>query len=158
MNSKRISVYLSNDKLEGRRSGTPGETLASDYIIAAFQKSGLKPLGDSGTYLQRFEIYDGKDISHTRFTINNTPLILNTEFIPLPFSASAKVDGSPAIALQESGSPWFYDLKEIMENAQSNPHFDLRKALREKTKLFAGKGASAVIFYNSSKVDDGIGF
>jgi aminopeptidase YwaD len=150
--------YLSNDKLEGRRSGTPGETMASDYIIASFSKIGLKALGDSGTYLQRFEIYDGKDISRTRFIINSTPLILNTEFIPLPFSASAKVEGSPAIALQESGLPWFYDLKEIMENAQSNPHFDLVKALREKTRLFAGKGASAVIFYNSSKVDDGLVF
>src|SRR5450631_1745122 len=151
-------VYLSNDKLEGRRSGTPGETMASDYIIASFSKIGLKPLGDSGTYLQRFEIYDGKDISRTRFTINSTPMILNMEFIPLPFSASAKAEGSPAIALQESGLPWFYDLKEIMENAQSNPHFDLEKALREKTRLFAGKGASAVIFYNTSKVDDGLVF
>src|SRR5882757_5453383 len=55
-------VYLSNDKLEGRRSGTPGETMASDYIISSFSKIGLNPLGDSGTYLQRFEIYDGKDI------------------------------------------------------------------------------------------------
>jgi aminopeptidase YwaD len=151
-------MYLSNDKLEGRRSGTPGETMASDYIIASFSKIGLKPLGDSGTYLQPFEIYDGKDISRTRFTINGTPLVLNTEFIPLHFSASAKAEGSPAIALQESGLPWFYDLKEIMENAQSNPHFDLGKALREKTRLFAGKGASAVIFYNSSKVDDGLVF
>ena len=76
---------LSNDKMEGRRSGTSGETLASDYIIGGFIKAGLKPLGDSGTYLQRFEIYDGKDISHTRFTINNSELILNTEFIPLSF-------------------------------------------------------------------------
>ena len=59
--------YLSNDKLEGRRSGTAGETLASDYIIADFAKAGLKPMGDSGTWLQRFEIYDGRDISHSRF-------------------------------------------------------------------------------------------
>jgi aminopeptidase YwaD len=150
--------YLSNDKLEGRRSGSAGETLASDYIIAGFTKEGLKPLGDSGTYLQRFEIYDGKDISRTVFTINNASLILNTDYFPLPFSASGKVEGSPAIALQESGSPWFYDLKEIIEAAQSNPHFDMGRALREKTKAFAGKGASAVIFYNSSKTDDGIVF
>ena len=148
--------YLSNDKLEGRRSGTPGETLASDYIITGFTKAGVKPLGDSGTYLQRFEIYDGRDISQTRFTINNTLLILNTEYFPLAFSAHGKVDGSPAIALQESGSPWFYDLKEMIEVAQSNPHFDIGKALREKTRLFAGRGASAVIFYNSSKTEDGI--
>jgi aminopeptidase YwaD len=149
---------LSNDKMEGRRSGTSGESLASDYIIGGFIKAGLKPMGDSGTYLQRFEIYDGRDISRTRFTINNSDLILNTEFIPLSFSASAKVDGSPAIALQESGSPWFYDLKEVVESAASNPHFDLDKLLHEKTKLFEGKGATAVIFYNSSKTDDGIVF
>jgi aminopeptidase YwaD len=150
--------YLSNDKLEGRRSGTHGETLASDYIISGFIKAGIKPLGDSGTYLQRFEIYDGRDISQTRFVINNEPLSLNTEYFPLSFSAMGKVKGSPAIALQESGSPWFYDLKELIEGAQGNPHFDMTKALREKTKLFAGKGATAVIFYNSSKTEDGIVF
>jgi len=150
--------YLSNDKLEGRRSGTTGETLASDYIIAGFVKTGLKPMGDSGTFLQRFEIYDGRDISQTRFTINNNELLLNVEFIPLPFSATGKATGSPAIALQESGSPWFYDLKEMMEGAQGNPHFDISKQLREKIKMFAGKGASAVIFYNSSKMEDGIVF
>jgi aminopeptidase YwaD len=149
---------LSNDKMEGRRSGTTGEALASDYIISDFIKTGIKPLGDSGTWLQRFEIYDGKDISQTLFTINGSQLILNTEFIPLPFSASGKADGSPAIALQESGSPWFYDLKEIFEASASNPHFDIMRALREKTRSFAGKGASAVIFYNSSKTDDGIVF
>jgi aminopeptidase YwaD len=150
--------YLSNDKLEGRRSGTAGETLASDYIIADFAKAGLKPMGDSGTWLQRFEIYDGRDISHSVFTINNSALLLNTEFFPLPFSATGKVEGSPAVALQESGSPWFYDLKEVIDAAQSNPHFDLNKFLREKTKQFAGKGASAVIFYNSSRTEDGIVF
>jgi len=150
--------YLSNDKLEGRRSGTPGEQMAFDYIIASFSKTGLKPLGDSGTYLQRFEIYDGKDISRSQFTINNIPLVLNTEFIPMSFSAMGRVEGTPAIALQESGSPWFYDIREILESNQGNPHFDLGKVLREKTKLFAGKGANAVIFYNSSKIDDGIVF
>jgi aminopeptidase YwaD len=151
-------TYLTGDKLEGRRSGTPGETLASDYIVTGLMKTGIKPLGDSGTYLQRFEIYDGRDISHTRFIINNIELILNTEFIPLPFSAMGKVGGSPAIALQESGSPWFYDLKDIVEAAASNPHFDMGKLLREKIKLFESKGATAVIFYNSSKTDDGIVF
>ena len=141
--------YLSNDKLEGRRSGTAGETLASDYIIEDFAKAGLKPMGDSGTWLQRFEIYDWRDISRSVFTINNSSLLLNTEFFPLSFSATGKVEGSPAVALQESGSPWFFDLKDAIEGSQSNPHFDLNKFLRDKTKQFAGKGASAVIFYNS---------
>src|SRR5450432_2262067 len=46
----------------------------------------------------------------------------------------------------------------MMEGAQGNPHFDISKQLREKIKMFAGKGASAVIFYNSSKMEDGIVF
>lgn len=150
--------YLSSDKLEGRRSGTAGEKLASDYIISSFEKTGLKPLGDQGSWLQTFEIYDGRDISQSHFSINNTALELNKDYFPMDFSASEKVTGSPAVALQESGSPWFYDLKEILESTQNNPHFDMEKALRQKVKVFAGKGASAVIFYNSSKSDDGIEF
>jgi hypothetical protein len=150
--------YLSNDKLEGRRAGTPGEKLASDYIISSFEETGLKPLGDEGSWLQTFEIYDGKDISPCLFSINNSALVLNEDYFPLAFSANQKVTGFPAVALQESGSPWFYDLKEIIEAAQANPHFDMEKALRRKTKVLAERGASAVIFYNSSKTDDGIEF
>jgi aminopeptidase YwaD len=150
--------YLSNDKLEGRRSGTTGENLASDYIIDEFSSTGLKAMGDSGTWRQRFEIYDGRDISHTRFSINNITLNLTTEYFPLSFSASGKVEGSSAVALQESGSPWFYDLREIMDQVQVNPHFDLGKFLREKSRLFVSKGATAAIFYNSSKTEDGIVF
>ncbi len=150
--------YLSNDKMEGRRAGTPGEKLAADYIISSFEKTGLKPLGDKGDWLQTFEIYEGKDISRSQFSINNTGLVLNKEYFPLAISANQKVTGSPAVALQESGSPWFYDLKEIMEAAQNNPHFDIEKALREKTKTLAERGATAVIFYNSSKTEDGVAF
>ena len=150
--------YLSSGKLQGRRSGTSGETMASAYLMAALLKEGIKPMGDSGSFLQVFEIYDGRDIGRSRFTINDNALVLNREFFPLPFSGSGKTAGSPAVALQESGSPWFYDLKEIIEGAQSNPHFDLGKTMREKTRFFEAKGASAVIFYNSSRADDEITF
>lgn len=142
--------YLSNDKMEGRRAGTPGEKLAADYIISSFEKTGLKPLGDSGKWRQTFEIYDGRNISQSHFTINNKELAISEEYFPMAFSACAKVTGFPAVALQESGSPWFYDLKDLTDAAQGNPHFNMEKALREKTKMLAGRGASAVIFYNSS--------
>src|SRR6185437_1096949 len=89
--------YLSGNKLEGRRAGTPGEKLASDYIISSFEKTGLTPLGDQGSWLQGFEIYDGKDISRSRFSINNAALVLNRDYFPLDFSANQKVTGSPAV-------------------------------------------------------------
>ena len=151
--------YLADDKLEGRRAGTPGEKLAGDFIIGEFQKLGLQPKGINNGFAQPFEIYDGKKIdSNTRFSINNKELQIPKDFFPLAFSASKKVEGSPAIALQESGVPWFIDLKEVLETNQNNPHFDLDQAMQTKIKDCIKKGATAVIFYNSSQSDDNISF
>ena len=53
-------VYLADDKLEGRATGSAGEKLASDYISEEFRKIGLKPAGDANTYLQAFDAHSGK--------------------------------------------------------------------------------------------------
>ena len=79
--------------------------MASDYIVASFSKTGLKPLGDSGTYLQRFEIYDGKDIS--QHPVYNQRHAADPEYGIYSFAIQCirlRAEGSPAIALQESGS------------------------------------------------------
>ena len=54
--------YLADDKLEGRRTGSAGEKLASDYISNVFSKAGLIAKGDGGGYLQAFEVNDGKAV------------------------------------------------------------------------------------------------
>ncbi|MBS1947969.1 MAG: M20/M25/M40 family metallo-hydrolase [Bacteroidetes bacterium] len=150
--------YLADDKLEGRRAGTAGEKLASDYIIAQFQSAGLDKI-EEGSWLQPFAIYDGKQVdSTTRFIINGKELALNKDFFPLPFSATKNVSGTLAIALQESGAPWFVDLKDLLEENHDNPHFDLDEALHAKVKACAKDGAVAVVFYNDSKFNDGISF
>ncbi len=150
--------YLADDKLEGRRAGTAGEKLASDYISAEFQKAGLQPEGQK-SWLQPFEINDGKQINaSTELSINNIDLKLEKEYFPLAFSALKTVKGAPAIALQESDVPWFIDLKEILDTNQNNPHFDLENELHIKVKDCASKGATAVIFFNTSKIDDNIIF
>ena len=48
--------YLADDKLEGRRTGTAGEKLASEYISQQFKKAGLSTPGSSGSYLQEFPV------------------------------------------------------------------------------------------------------
>ncbi len=151
--------YLSDDKLEGRRAGTKGEKLASDFIIGEFQKLNLQPKGENNKWVQPFEIKEGKQINQpTHFLVNNKEFELEKDYFPLTFSATKNVEGMPAIALQESGVPWFVDLKEILETNQNNPHFDISEALHAKVKECAKKGATAVIFYNTSGTEDNIAF
>jgi len=49
-------TYLSSDALQGRETSYPGEKLAASYIAAHFRSFGLTPAGDSGTFLQHFEV------------------------------------------------------------------------------------------------------
>jgi aminopeptidase YwaD len=151
--------YLANDKLEGRRSGSAGEKMASDYISIAFSKSGLQPRGENMGWLQAFEINEGRQINaDSYFTVNTREFILHKEYFPLAYSASQTLSGSPAIALQESGVPWFLDLKELLESGQNNPHFDLEEAIRARAKDCSKKGATALILYNTSKIADNLAF
>jgi Zn-dependent M28 family amino/carboxypeptidase len=44
-------LFLADDKLEGRETGSPGHRRAAEYIAGEFERSGLKPAGDS-SYIQ----------------------------------------------------------------------------------------------------------
>jgi aminopeptidase YwaD len=149
--------YLADDKLEGRRTGSPGEKLASDYISIEFSRAGLQPKGDHNGWLQAFDIDEGRQINKDSYlSINDEPLIPGREFFPLSCSATGSVSGSAAIALQERGVPWFIDLKDILESGRGEPHFDLPEVLRAKIKECIAKGATAVILYNTSKIKDNL--
>ena len=52
--------YLASDKLKGRGDGTKELDEAAQYLAKHFKKFGLKPVGDNGTYLQRFRITVGR--------------------------------------------------------------------------------------------------
>ncbi len=125
--------YLADPRLEGRRTGTPGEKGASDYISVALGQAGLQPKGDNNGWLQAFTIDQGRELSKDAyFLVNDHPFLAEKEYFPLSFSAITTVSGSPAIALQESGVPWFLDLRELLESGAGNPHFDLSAAIRTK--------------------------
>jgi Zn-dependent M28 family amino/carboxypeptidase len=48
--------FLADDALEGRAPGTRGGATAARYIATQFERLGLEPAGDSGTYFQRVPI------------------------------------------------------------------------------------------------------
>lgn len=151
--------YLADDKLEGRRTGSPGEKAASDYISSGFSRAGLQPKGDNNGWLQAFPVDEGRRISaESFFTVNDRNLVLNKDYFPLTLSPTGTVSGSPAIALQEAGVPWFLDLRELLEANAGNPHFDFPGAIRARIAACAKKGATALILYNSSKIADNLAF
>jgi aminopeptidase YwaD len=153
-NLKAHIQFLADDKLEGRRTGTPGEELAMQYISNQFKEIGLIAKGTE-SYPQNFQVNDGKQIDGvTELIINGNKLEAGKDFFPFPFSPAVSIEALPAIALQESDMPWFFDLKETLEDNKDNPHFDLAAFIRNNTKKVKDKGASAVILYNSSSIDD----
>ncbi len=150
--------YLADDKLEGRRTGTKGEELAMDYIVNQFKSIGLVPKGTE-YYTQSFPINDGKTIdSVTEFNINGNKLITGKEFFPFPFSPDQSIEAMPAISVQEAEMPWFFDLKEILEENKNKPQFDLQDYIHINAKKAKERGASAVILYNTSSIDDKLVF
>jgi Peptidase family M28/PDZ domain len=42
--------FLADDRLEGRRAGSPGERCAGEYIAAEFERIGLRPAGEQGYF------------------------------------------------------------------------------------------------------------
>ncbi len=154
---KHIS-YLADDRLEGRRAGSPGEKLAMEYIAANFKQSGLLPKGTQ-EYFQPFEIYEGKKMdSSTALSVNGMTLSPGKDFFVFPFSANQKIQATPAIAIQEADMPWFYDLKETLNDNKNNPHFDLGEYVYINAKKAQDKGASAIILFNSTSTEDKLSF
>lgn len=157
-NLKSHIAYLADDKLEGRRAGSSGEKLAMEYISGQFKTIGLLPKG-SDEYYQPFEINEGKRVGDkTILTINDTLLKPGDDFFPFLFSAEKKIEASPAIVLQEPDMPWFFDLKDIVEENKTNPHFDLVEYIRTNSMKAQDRGATAVILFNTSSEDDKLVF
>jgi hypothetical protein len=50
----RDLAFLSSDELQGRNTPSPGFDMAARYVVQRLEKAGLKPGGDSGTFLQRY--------------------------------------------------------------------------------------------------------
>lgn len=150
--------YLASDKLEGRRTGTEGEKLAMEYISGQFKTMGLISKGNA-EYYQAFEVNEGKQINPaTQFFINGDKLELSKDFFPFPFSPNLSLEALPSISVKEVDMPWFIDLKDPLEENENNPHFDLYDFIKTSTKKAKDKEASAIIFYNTSSIDDRLSF
>ena len=157
-NLKTEVTYLASDQLEGRRTGTNGEKLAYEYLSQQFEKAGLEPKGNDHSFIQTFEINEGKQILPSTHLIINDTAVDEKDFFPFIFSSNAQIKADASPAFKEKGMPWFWDVKDILEENNNNPHFDLKEAVRNKAIEFAEKGASSVIVYNSGNENADLNF
>jgi hypothetical protein len=157
-NLQKHIEFLADDKLEGRRTGSSGEATAAAYIANQFKAIGIAPKG-TNEFMQPFDVNEGKQINPTTFlTIDGKNLELNKEYFPLIISPNVTVEALPSLALQEPNTPWFFDLKELLESNAGNPHFDLTESIIKSTKESAKRGATAIFLYNTSAKEDGLRF
>lgn len=157
-NLKTHVAYLADDKLEGRLTGSRGEELAAQYIIQQYEQLGIGAKGSKG-YEQVFDINEGKQIdATTKLIIDEKILAVGKDYFPLAFSPNKTVKGKPAMILSEKNQPWFYDVKEILEEQKNNPHFDIEAAIKKQVETVIAKGATVLFVYNSGTVTDNIQF
>lgn len=150
--------YLSDDKMQGRRTGTAGEMLAMKYIAEQFKNVGLQPKGNT-SYFQSFTIDEGRHVdSSTLLSIDGKALKLNTEFFPLTFSAEKAIKGSSAIGLREAGQPWYLDVKELLESNTGNPYYNLAEDIKKEAAKIASRKATALLVYNSGSMADNLSY
>ena len=150
--------YLSSDVLEGRRAGSEGEQKAVDYITAQYESAGLQPMGVQG-YLQAFPINEGKKWGENAFLkVNQQPMEFGTDFFTVSTGLNGQFSTKSTLALEEAGQVWFKDLQEVLEEQQSNPHFDLQDWMKTTSTEMRQKNARALFLYNSGSLVDNIQF
>jgi len=95
--------FLSSDELKGRGNGTPELDRAARYIADHFRADGLKPGGDQGSYLQRFQVTVGAKLGPDNSLAAGsagaqTTLTLGQDYTPLSFSADAHLEAPVVFA------------------------------------------------------------
>lgn len=163
--------YLASDALEGRLSGTPGGEVAAKYIAEEFNRFGLKPIGDRGSYFQRFDFIGGVKLgpkNKMTFDGANDTLRVGEDFIPVGFSDSGEISGALAFAGYGISAPQLnyddyasIDVKDRIVIAlryspdAKNPHsgFQQMESLRYKTLQAREHGAKALLIVTGPKDD-----
>jgi len=74
INANNLSArlhFIASPDLEGRETTTRGQKIAARYIASEFQRFGLKPIGDSGSYFQHFNVEATKISDKSTLAVKN---------------------------------------------------------------------------------------
>jgi Zn-dependent M28 family amino/carboxypeptidase len=89
---------LASDKFEGRLTGSPGEKLAADYLIAELKRMGAKPLPGLTDFRLPFTFTAGSKDGGSKLTIGTQNFAGSDKVIALSFSDNGETSGSVVFA------------------------------------------------------------
>ena len=161
--------YLSSDSLRGRLTGSPGDSLAAEYIKSKLISYGLKPLTGDG--LQRYKVTKkvvaGKSNSLSIYGISYT---LDKDFMPFAFSSNSGKESDVVFAgygfningdtlkwndyegVDVKGK-WVMILRGDPEPENNKSPFISFSADRDKALLAKDMGASGVLMVSGPLLD-----
>jgi Zn-dependent M28 family amino/carboxypeptidase len=163
---------LADDRMQGRRTGTPGFDRAADHVAGRMRALGLQPAGDDGTYFQRVPLRSATRVAAgARFEVvhrdRTIPLRFGDQFLPAPdFSAAERSVRAPAVFVgqgvvaPERGHDDFAGLdlhgKVAVLFGGAPAAFDhdqraIHGAVPEKLRALAARGAIGAVFVDSAE-------
>ncbi len=162
--------FLANDRLEGRETATPFESLASDYIVKEFMNAQLLPKGDEASFLQAFTFETAPVLGpQNSVQVGRSQLKLGTEYYPVSWSSSGTVFTRSAKCGYGINAPEMnrndFNGVDVKGHAAAicvsspdgiHPHskwlayHDIGKRINDAISL----GANAILLYNDDKTAD----
>lgn len=87
---KDATTILASKEMEGRGTMQPGGDKAANWIAGQFEKLGLKPLGDKGSYLQKVDFKETVLAPESSFQIGEKSLKHGSDFALVPMNNGNK--------------------------------------------------------------------
>ena len=98
-NDLRTRLYqFADDSMQGRRIGESGNVKGTEYIAREFQRLGLRPAGDSGTYFQVLPFGPvAFNQGASRLSVRGAALRTKADWIPMMPSAATRIASQATI-------------------------------------------------------------
>ncbi len=96
--------FLASDTMQGRLTNTPTNAIAAEWVLSRFERLGLKPGGQNGSFEHRYQLMTAALGDGNSGAIiggaggGRTDLRLLQEFYPHRFSATGEVEGEVVFA------------------------------------------------------------
>jgi len=165
---------LTSDAADGRRTGTPGEKIATGYVARVFRAIGLEPAGEHGTYFHEFSFTSGVSLGpKNQLTVSGPPaatgtLAVDSDWRPLAFSGVGEFGSAPVVfggyglvtpaeegvaarddyAGLDVSDRWVLVLRDVPSGAPpaARRHWRRFATLRHKAMVARDRGARGVLF------------